>query len=1149
MDAATKVPEPTRELDQRPRTEPRGEGAISLLPPAYGIGPVDSGDAPVQRFTTGPLAFEDPARIRSAALQGIRGPGGPLPYFEHIQRSFGRFDLSQVVTHTDDAARASARDIGADAFAIGRHVAFDGSPSLRIAAHEAAHVIQQRGQVQLAGGVGQLGDLYERHADAVAELVVQGQSAEGLLAELAGDQASGSGSDVVQRNVAVDIASASGDFVWTYMQRLIAAHGVEASLAGLLKTACTYLIDQGIRVTGLDSYLAIMNPYIAVLQRIKSAISSIPEPILVLLNYGIGWGIRKFSNAYMYGAIKESHINTLLIEGGNVVSQIGKIIDFLGALSKPSELIYKAVWSAYEAVSTTGMSSLGSLIAAEVGAIEDEDDAPDQLVDANLGWFWLAVENPEIARWQQQSTERGGLQIVSRFGVKVFGNVMGTDKLVVRVPYGGDWEAAFTSLSLVSKPIKLGGLFEAGPIALQKVRVGPDGLRFLHLTIDRLAFGKVVEANDLTLTYRASDKSPDAMLQVRGAAKLNAFGHQIAGRIGLDLDTAGNFAGGSVQLVVPETFTLIKDRLFLSNPQMWAKWSKQGGTDIGIGGDLEVKLIDTLDFASTGTTLRYSSAKGFEGAVERIWLNIPVHQGGTLHFELKQGVIDKDGFSAKEVSLVYAYGEQDQDKGNKDKDKDQAQSQDASTPSQDAQPKTGKLSTQRITEIMPGFNIDWIKTVGLDALVVNLSAKDVVIGRQGLDVGQLRKEITKFKAHLFGLGAEFDGTTGRGAITGKIAHKVPLPSVAAKVPVVPPAVTAQLGIRPSLEFGAGLTVGLQRKQPDQSTPHLHPWALDGAANFAANATVSLEAGVGVGIPYLAEVSAGLFAEAKGALETKAAVKGTVLWNDSTHQLSLPSKPEDKPRAELSAKVGLSAAIGAQVRAQLFYFIDTQLWAYRFVEWKLGEWELIGKIVATEAGGYELVTSKAGFAGDKGQPKTQPVVEKNVVTVAALIDDLYARGKKIEDVHQLWRVVHDLQDPTSQMDFKKRLELYKKLDKLNGTTLDLDAISTQVLGLIRQRRDDDEGGLSLLMSEAEWIKYSTTPKLFGSDPTERKSIEPIDKAIAAYHRQGSLPERKKILERLINELIPAYTSQYTASRKPMADKLWTDAQRELARISG
>jgi hypothetical protein len=76
--------------------------------------------------------------------------------------------------------------MGAEAFATGHHVAFAGAPGLHTAAHEAAHVVQQAAGVHLAGGVGQAGDAYERHADAVADRVVRGESAEALLDDMVG---------------------------------------------------------------------------------------------------------------------------------------------------------------------------------------------------------------------------------------------------------------------------------------------------------------------------------------------------------------------------------------------------------------------------------------------------------------------------------------------------------------------------------------------------------------------------------------------------------------------------------------------------------------------------------------------------------------------------------------------------------------------------------------------------------------------------------------------------------------------------------------------------------------------------------------------------------------------------------------------------
>jgi peptidoglycan hydrolase-like protein with peptidoglycan-binding domain len=128
--------------------------------------------------------------VHAAAEQGAATPTSPLPYGDKIQRSFGRHDISSVQAHTGAEAGASAKSMGADAYAAGEHVVL-GKSDLHTVAHEAAHVVQQRGGVQLKGGVGQAGDAYEQHADAVADKVVAGESAESLLSTKAG---SGGGS-------------------------------------------------------------------------------------------------------------------------------------------------------------------------------------------------------------------------------------------------------------------------------------------------------------------------------------------------------------------------------------------------------------------------------------------------------------------------------------------------------------------------------------------------------------------------------------------------------------------------------------------------------------------------------------------------------------------------------------------------------------------------------------------------------------------------------------------------------------------------------------------------------------------------------------------------------------------------------------------
>ncbi len=146
----------------------------------------DAARAPVQQRGGGGAAD-----VHGAAAHGLSGAGGALPHLGAIQRSFGGHDVSQVRAHTDDKASAGAKAMGAEAFASGDAVAFGEQPSLHTAAHEAAHIVQQRAGVSLSGGVGQAGDRYEQQADQVADKVVKGESAEGLLSQSTGGAASG----------------------------------------------------------------------------------------------------------------------------------------------------------------------------------------------------------------------------------------------------------------------------------------------------------------------------------------------------------------------------------------------------------------------------------------------------------------------------------------------------------------------------------------------------------------------------------------------------------------------------------------------------------------------------------------------------------------------------------------------------------------------------------------------------------------------------------------------------------------------------------------------------------------------------------------------------------------------------------------------
>lgn len=128
------------------------------------------------------------SQLVDVARPALADAEGTLPHLGRIQASFGRHDLSQVRTQTGGIAREANEQIGARAFTAGDRIAFRETPDAWLAAHESAHVIQQREGRSPADGVAGEHDAWEQHADRVADTVVAGRSAEPLLDEVAGGE-------------------------------------------------------------------------------------------------------------------------------------------------------------------------------------------------------------------------------------------------------------------------------------------------------------------------------------------------------------------------------------------------------------------------------------------------------------------------------------------------------------------------------------------------------------------------------------------------------------------------------------------------------------------------------------------------------------------------------------------------------------------------------------------------------------------------------------------------------------------------------------------------------------------------------------------------------------------------------------------------
>ncbi len=197
---------PARPSSELPRHSDHHGGAAAPAPLFGGADPFGLHlPGAVQLRASGAASATD---IHATAAAGLAEPSSSLPFLSEIQASFGpTHDVTSIHAHIGGAASPAAAAMGATAYAAGEHVAFAAAPDLHTAAHEAAHVVQQRAGLSLAGGVGSVGDAHERHADAVADAVVRGESAAALLG--APSSASATAGAVQHKKIAPSSAGSS----------------------------------------------------------------------------------------------------------------------------------------------------------------------------------------------------------------------------------------------------------------------------------------------------------------------------------------------------------------------------------------------------------------------------------------------------------------------------------------------------------------------------------------------------------------------------------------------------------------------------------------------------------------------------------------------------------------------------------------------------------------------------------------------------------------------------------------------------------------------------------------------------------------------------------------------------------------------------
>jgi hypothetical protein len=143
-------------------------------------------ERPLQRRATAP--GPEPG-VTPSVRRALASPGQALPpsLRATMEPLFGA-DFSRVRVHSDVASGASAREIAADAYTVGRDIVFAPgrfAPETRagreLLGHELTHVVQQRAGLHARRAGGRSDEAHEREADAMGARVADATAGEWLV--------------------------------------------------------------------------------------------------------------------------------------------------------------------------------------------------------------------------------------------------------------------------------------------------------------------------------------------------------------------------------------------------------------------------------------------------------------------------------------------------------------------------------------------------------------------------------------------------------------------------------------------------------------------------------------------------------------------------------------------------------------------------------------------------------------------------------------------------------------------------------------------------------------------------------------------------------------------------------------------------------
>jgi hypothetical protein len=1017
--AARRVPVPgkrtlTEGLAVQRREDPDGPELVASRPERSAPAPravlVSSGPRPTLQMLFGShlaavAAAEDPDQVHAAAAHGTATPATRLPYLDRIQEAFGpQVDLSGVQAHLGANASAASNRMGARAFATGNDVVFSGTPDLHTVAHEVAHVVQQRRGVQLKGGIGAEGDVYERHADEVADRVVAGRSAADLLAPYLGggaateanDRGAGGTGGGVQRKptvlgVAKDLAGST--LTHDLVTKLIVEHGAEkfkelilklafwagdTALSTVFQMVADTVMSEGLKA-GIATLASYINPFIGWLGMARTVIDKIPAVLRNVMGYGIGRAFVGVTGGFIGVERAEALVNEMFI-GGDITRGIATAYTYFDdLLHRPGTLLYNLTWARWSgAKPSTAAATTASDGSSEKqqgsGEKQQKEDTAEELAEKR-GPIWLDVDAPTLARFTRtehdHEKDSGGLQLPFNVGLDLFGvTLSSTNKHFIQLPWSGGFNVEINDVAINGVP-ELKPVFSVGTILLPKVRVSNEGLQSFQVVINNLRFAN----GAAVLPSVSATWSKDSGFLFKGNLDLTIFDTLIKGTGSLQLAKDGTFTSATLGITAPGEFVIIPDLLVLNKP----------GFDGGItsGGDIMLRLSAGVDSDLTKVLpvgLKLKAEDVYVEYANRMFAvglkTLAIDVGEHVQFRAAGARADRERITVDTASLMYVH-----DATAKNAKAEGELDAVGINPSIFAFVGVNQL---RIGGVVQGLRIG-ARQVTIDQAKLDVpkshakeqdpgakqqdpgakqqdpGADKPLVDRDKFGVDKITPVISKIGAKVFGITGELDIENKRGSIAGDISYEPPLPEVAIEYPIVP-GLNAFASLAAIAKLGA--KVGIEA-----TVPSADRFKLTGAVDLNAMVGGELKVGASAGVPWLGSLTAAVFGNVKGTVGVKSTIGGVLLLDREARTLKPSPVLAERPHFTYDAGVKVTADVGVVVQASALVVVKKELWRYTFKSWTLGEYGLKGEVRSGDNGTPDMPAPEGrGFADGVLPPK-------------------------------------------------------------------------------------------------------------------------------------------------------------------------------------